>query len=238
MKKTNYKNIKIFADGADFKEMIALSNSSFIKGLTTNPSLMKKNRIKNYEEFARKVLKKVKKKPISFEVFSDNLEEMKQQAEKINSWGKNVYVKIPITNTKNISTVNVIKYLSDKNIKLNITAIMTVNQVKKVLKYLNPQTPSYISIFAGRIADTGRDPVPTMIEALRLMKKHKKSELIWASTREVYNILQASKIKCHIITVTTDVIKKLSLNKYNLEKYSLDTVKGFRKDALKSNYKI
>ena len=238
MKKTNYKNIKIFADGADFKEMIALSNSSFVKGLTTNPSLMKKNRIKNYEEFARKVLKKVKKKPISFEVFSDNLEEMKEQAKKINSWGKNVYVKIPITNTKNISTVNVIKYLSDKNIKLNITAIMTVNQVKKVLKYLNPQTPSYISIFAGRIADTGRDPVPTMIEALRLMKKHKKSELIWASTREVYNILQASKIKCHIITVTTDVIKKLSLNKYNLEKYSLDTVKGFRKDALKSNYKI
>ena len=238
MKKNNYKNVKIFADGADFKEMIALSNSSFIKGLTTNPSLMKKNRIKNYEEFARKVLKKVKKKPISFEVFSDNLEEMKEQAKKINSWGKNVYVKIPITNTKNISTVNVIKYLSDKNIKLNITAIMTVNQVKKVLKYLNPQTPSYISIFAGRIADTGRDPVPTMIEALRLMKKHKKSELIWASTREVYNILQASKIKCHIITVTTDVIKKLSLNKYNLEKYSLDTVKGFRKDALKSNYKI
>ena len=238
MKQNIYKNVKIFADGADFKEMINLSNSSFIKGLTTNPSLMKKNKIRNYEEFARKVLKKVKKKPISFEVFSDNLEEMKRQAEKINSWGKNVYVKIPITNTKNISTVNVIKYLSDKNIKLNITAIMTVNQVKKVLKYLNPRTPSYISIFAGRIADTGRDPVPTMIETLRLMKKHKKSELIWASTREVYNILQASKIKCHIITVTTDVIKKLSLNKYNLEKYSLDTVKGFREDALKSNYKI
>jgi transaldolase len=238
MKKNIYKNIKIFADGANFKEMINLSNSSFIKGLTTNPSLMKKNKIKNYEEFAKKVLKKIKKKPISFEVFSDDLEGMKQQAEIINSWGKNVYVKIPITNTKNISTVNVIKYLSDKNIKLNITAIMTLNQVKKVLKYLNPQTPSYISIFAGRIADTGRDPLPLMTEALKLMKKYKKSELIWASTREVYNIFQASKINCHIITVTTDVINKMSLYNYNLEKYSLDTVKSFRQDALKSNYQI
>ena len=238
MKKNIYKNIKIFADGANFDEMINLSNSSFIKGLTTNPSLMKKNKIKNYEEFAKKVLKKVKKKPISFEVFSDDLEGMKQQAKIINSWGKNVYVKIPITNTKNISTVDVIKYLSDKNIKLNITAIMTVDQVKKVLKYLNPRTPSYISIFAGRIADTGRDPLPMMTKTLRLMKKHKKSELIWASTREVYNILQASKINCHIITVTTDVIKKISLYNYNLDKYSLDTVKSFRQDALKSNYRI
>ena len=238
MKKNIYKNIKIFADGANFDEMINLSNSSFIKGLTTNPSLMKKNKVKNYEEFAKKVLKKIKKKPISFEVFSDDLEGMKQQAEIINSWGKNVYVKIPITNTKNISTVDVIKYLSDKSIKLNITAIMTVDQVKKVLRYLNPQTPSYISIFAGRIADTGRDPLPMMTKVLRLMKKHKKSELIWASTREVYNILQASKINCHIITVTTDVLKKISLNNYNLDKYSLDTVKSFRQDALKSNYLI
>ena len=238
MKKNIYKNIKIFADGANFDEMINLSNSSFIKGLTTNPSLMKKNKIKNYEEFAKKVLKKVKKKPISFEVFSDDLEGMKQQAKIINSWGKNVYVKIPITNTKNISTVDVIKYLSDKNIKLNITAIMTVDQVKKVLKYLNPRTPSYISIFAGRIADPGIDPLPMMTKTLRLMKKHKKSELIWASTREVYNILQASKINCHIITVTTDVIKKISLYNYNLDKYSLDTVKSFRQDALKSNYRI
>ena len=238
MKKNIYKNIKIFADGANFDEMINLSNSSFIKGLTTNPSLMKKNKVKNYEEFAKKVLKKIKKKPISFEVFSDDLEGMKQQAEIINSWGKNVYVKIPITNTKNISTVDVIKYLSDKSIKLNITAIMTVDQVKKVLRYLNPQTPSYVSIFAGRIADTGRDPLPMMTKVLRLMKKHKKSELIWASTREVYNILQASKINCHIITVTTDVIKKISLYNYNLDKYSLDTVKSFRQDALKSNYLI
>ena len=141
-------------------------------------------------------------------------------------------------NTKKVSTVKIIKYLSDKNIKLNITAIMTINQLKNVLKYLNPKTPSYISIFAGRIADTGRDPLPVMIKALKLMKNNKKSELIWASTREVYNILQASLINCHIITVTTDVIKKISLYGYDLEKYSLDTVKSFRKDALKSNFKI
>ena len=198
---------------------------------------MKKNKIKNYEVFAKKILKKIKK-PISFEVFSDDLEGMKRQAEIINSWGKNVYVKIPITNTKKISTVKIIKYLSDRNIKLNITAIMTIKQVKDVLKYLNPKTPSYISIFAGRIADTGVDPGPIMIKALKLMKRNKKSELIWASTREVFNITQASKLNCHIITVTSDIIKKLSLHNYNLEKYSLDTVKGFHKDALESNYKI
>jgi len=238
MKKKMYKNTKIFADGANYNEMIELNNTNFIEGLTTNPSLMRKNKIKNYSIFAKKILKSIKKKPISFEVFSDNLDEMKKQAEIINSWGKNVYVKIPVTNTKKESTSKVIKYLSDKNIKLNVTAIMTIDQVKEVLKNLNPKTPSYISIFAGRIADTGRDPLPVMIKALNLMKKNKKSELIWSSTREVYNILQASQIRCHIITVTTDVIKKISLYKYDLEKYSLDTVKGFRKDALKSNYKI
>jgi transaldolase len=238
MKNSMYKKVKIFADGANYDEMIKLSKISFVKGLTTNPSLMRKNKIKNYEIFAKKILKKIKKKPLSFEVFSDNLDEMRKQAEIINSWGQNVYVKIPITNTKKKSTATLIKVLSNKNIKLNITAIMTVNQVKEVLKNLNPKTKSYISIFAGRIADTGRDPIPVMKEALKLMKKNKKSELIWASTREVYNILQASKIKCHIITVTTDIIKKKALYNYNLSKYSLDTVKAFRKDALESNYKI
>lgn len=238
MKKNLFNSIKIFADGANYDEMIKLSKTSFIKGLTTNPSLMRKNKIKNYEIFAKKILKTIKKKPISFEVFSDDLNEMKKQAEIINSWGKNIYVKIPITNTKKKSTIKIIKYLSNKNIKLNITAIMTIDQVKEVLKYLNPKVPSYISIFAGRIADTGRDPVPIMLNALKLMKKNKKSELIWASTREVYNIYQASKINCHIITVTTDIIKKKSLFNYNLVKYSLDTVKSFRKDALASNYKI
>jgi transaldolase len=238
MKNSMYKKVKIFADGANYDEMIKLSKISFVKGLTTNPSLMRKNKIKNYEIFAKKILKKIKKKPISFEVFSDNLDEMKKQAEIISSWGKNVYVKIPITNTKKKSTATLIKVLSNKNIKLNITAIMTINHVKEVLKNLNPNTKSYISIFAGRIADTGRDPLPIMKKALKLMKKNKKSELIWASAREVYNILQASKIKCHIITITTDIIKKKALYNYNLTKYSLDTVKAFRKDALESNYRI
>lgn len=238
MKVNIFKNTKIFADGANYDEMVKLSKASYIKGLTTNPSLMKKNGIKNYADFAKKILKKIKKKPISFEVFSDDLNEMKKQGLVINSWGKNVYVKIPITNTKKKSTASVIKFLSGRGIKVNVTAIMTIKQVKEVLKNLNPKVPSCISIFAGRIADTGRDPIMTMKNALSMMKKNKKSELIWASTRELYNVYQANNIKCHIITVTSDVIKKFSLLNYNLNKYSLDTVKGFRKDALKSKYKI
>jgi transaldolase len=218
--------------------MIKLSKTSFVKGLTTNPSLMRKNGISDYESFAKKILKKIKKKPLSFEVFSDNIDEMKEQALKINSWGKNIYVKIPITNTKKKSTAKLIKYLTSKNIKVNVTAVMTLKQVKEVLKNLNPKIPSYISIFAGRIADTGRDPVPTMQAALKLMKKNKNCELIWASTREIYNIYQSSQIKCHIITVTADLIRKFPLLNYNLERYSLDTVKGFRSDAVKSKFKI
>jgi transaldolase len=233
-----FNNTKIFADGADFNEMIKLSKTFFVKGLTTNPSLMRKNGISDYEAFAKKILKKIKKKPLSFEVFSDNIDEMKEQALKINSWGKNIYVKIPVTNTKKKSTAKLIKYLTSKNIKVNVTAVMTLKQVKEVLKNLNPKIPSYISIFAGRIADTGRDPVPTMQAALKLMKKNKNCELIWASTREIYNIYQSNKIKCHIITVTADLIKKFPLLNYNLEKYSLDTVKSFRSDAVKSKFKI
>lgn len=233
-----FNNTKIFADGADFNEMIKLSKTSFVKGLTTNPSLMRKNGISDYESFAKKILKKIKKKPLSFEVFSDNIDEMKEQALKINSWGKNIYVKIPITNTKKKSTAKLIKYLTSKNIKVNVTAVMTLKQVKEVLKNLNPKIPSYISIFAGRIADTGRDPVPTMQAALKLMKKNKNCELIWASTREIYNIYQSSQIKCHIITVTADLIRKFPLLNYNLERYSLDTVKCFRSDAVKSKFKI
>ena len=233
-----FNKTKIFADGADFDEMLKLSKTCFVKGLTTNPSLMRKNGISDYESFAKKILKKIKKKPISFEVFSDSINEMKEQALKINSWGKNIYVKIPITNTKKKTTAKLIKYLTSKDIKVNVTAIMTLKQVKEVLKNLNPRIPSYISIFAGRIADTGRDPVPMMQAALKLMKKNRNCELIWASTREIYNIYQSNKIKCHIITVTADLIKKFPLLNYNLEKYSLDTVKSFRSDAVKANYKI
>ena len=172
MKVNIFKNTKIFADGANYDEMVKLSKASYIKGLTTNPSLMKKNGIKNYADFAKKILKKIKKKPISFEVFSDDLNEMKKQGLVINSWGKNVYVKIPITNTKKKSTASVIKFLSGRGIKVNVTAIMTIKQVKEVLKNLNPKVPSCISIFAGRIADTGRDPIMTMKNALSMMKKN------------------------------------------------------------------
>jgi transaldolase len=199
---------------------------------------MRKNGITNYEQFSKSVLNKIKKKPISFEVFSDDLEQMKDQALKINSWGKNVYIKIPITNTKNISTGPVIKYLTSKNIKVNVTAVMTLGKVKSVLKNLNPKIPSYISIFVGRIADTGRDPMPIVKESLNLIKKNKNCELIWASTREIYNIYQSNSISCNIITVTSDLINKFSLLNYNLNKYSLDTVKGFRTDAVKSKFKI
>jgi transaldolase len=218
--------------------MIKMNKLSFIKGFTTNPSLMRKNGIKNYEQFSRSVLNRIKKKPISFEVFSDDLEQMKDQALKINSWGKNVYIKIPITNTKNISTGPIIKYLTSRNIKVNVTAVMTLGQVKRVLKNLNPKIPSYISIFVGRIADTGRDPMPIVKESLNLIKKNKNCELIWASTREIYNIYQSNSISCNIITVTSDLINKFSLLSYNLNKYSLDTVKGFRTDAVKSKFKI
>ena len=172
-----FKNTKIFADGANFSEMILLSKTNYIKGLTTNPSLMRKNGINNYPLFAKKILKEIKKKPISFEVFSDDLNQMKKQALEINSWGKNVYVKIPITNTKKKkSTAKLIKFLTDNEIKVNVTAIMTIDQVKTVLKNLNPKVPSYISIFAGRIADTGRDPMPIMKKALSLMKKKIKNQ--------------------------------------------------------------
>jgi transaldolase len=233
-----FDKVKIFADGANLSEMVKMSKLSYIKGLTTNPSLMRKNGITNYEQFSKSVLNKIKKKPISFEVFSDDLEQMKDQALKINSWGKNVYIKIPITNTKNISTGPVIKYLTSKNIKVNVTAVMTLGQVKSVLKNLNPKIPSYISIFVGRIADTGRDPMPIVKESLNLIKKNKNCELIWASTREIYNIYQSNSISCNIITVTSDLINKFSLLNYNLNKYSLDTVKGFRTDAVKSKFKI
>lgn len=238
MRKIPFNKVKIFADGANLSEMIKMNKLSFIKGFTTNPSLMRKNGIKNYEQFSRSVLNRIKKKPISFEVFSDDLEQMKDQALKINSWGKNVYIKIPITNTKNISTGPIIKYLTSRNIKVNVTAVMTLGQVKRVLKNLNPKIPSYISIFVGRIADTGRDPMPIVKEALNLIKKNKNCELIWASTREIYNMHQANSISCNIITVTTDLINKFSLFNYNLNKYSLDTVQGFRTDAIKSKFKI
>ena len=238
MKKIEDLKVKIFSDGADKEEMLDMASKTFIRGLTTNPTLMKKAGIKDYEAFAKDILSTIKEKPISFEVFSDDFDEMEKQAMKITSWADNVYVKIPVTNTKKESSKELIKRLVEKEVKLNITAIMTLDQVKTVLSVLDNKVPSIISVFAGRIADTGKDPIPLMKECLTEMKINPKSELLWASPRELLNIIQADQIGCHIITVTKDVIKKLKLVNYDLEDYSLDTVKMFYKDAVDAGFKI
>ncbi len=238
MKKIEDLKVKIFSDGADKEDMLDMASKNFIRGLTTNPTLMKKAGIKDYEAFAKDILSTIKEKPISFEVFSDDFDEMEKQAMKITSWADNVYVKIPVTNTKKESSKELIKRLVEKKVKLNITAIMTLDQVKTVLSVLDNKVPSIISVFAGRIADTGKDPIPLMKECLTEMKINPKSELLWASPRELLNIIQADQIGCHIITATKDIIKKLKLANYDLEDYSLDTVKMFYKDALDAGFKI
>ena len=202
MVKTRKKlKIKIYADGANIKEIIKLNNKKIIKGFTTNPSLIKNNGIKNYKKFALDLLKHIKYKPISFEVISDDFYEMERQAREISSWGRNVFVKIPVTNTKNEYSGKLIKKLSDEGLKINVTAIFTILQVKKVIKSLNNNTPSNISIFAGRIADTGIDPKATILESLKMLQGT-EIKLIWASPREVYNIFEADNIGCDIITIT------------------------------------
>ena len=238
MKKIEDLKIKIFSDGAEKKEMLDMNGKAFIKGFTTNPSLMRKTGIKNYETFAKDILSTIKEKPISFEVFSDDFDEMERQAMKIASWADNVYVKIPITNTKKQNSAKLIKRLSEKKVKLNITAIMTLDQVKTVVKILDKKIPNIISVFAGRIADTGRDPIPIMKDCLNEMKNYPNSELLWASSRELLNIIQSDDIGCHIITVTNDIINKLELINFDLEEYSLNTVKTFYKDASEANFKI
>lgn len=238
MKNVNDLKVQIFADGADKAGMIEMYEKDFIKGLTTNPTLMKKAGITNYKEFAQDILTSIKDKSISFEVFSDDFDEMERQALEIASWGENVYVKIPITNTKKESACPLIKKLAEQNVKLNVTALMTIEQVRDVVNVLNPEVPSYISVFAGRIADTGVDPLPVMKQSLEVMKANPKSELIWASPRELLNIFQADEIGCHIITVTNDILKKLSLVGYDLEEYSLDTVKMFYNDAQSAGFNI
>jgi transaldolase len=231
-------NVKVFADGADFTGMIEMAANPLISGLTTNPTLMAKAGVRDYSKFAKDVLREIPNKPISFEVFSDDLEKMKYQGEKISSWGDNVYVKIPITNTKAESTRGVIAHLVTRGVKVNVTAIMSTKQVSEVVSVLSPDTASYVSVFAGRVADTGRDPVPLMRNCLEIMKSNEKSELIWASPRELLNIYQADSIGCHVITATNDILKKLSLFGYDLEAYSLETVKMFFDDAKKAGYSV
>jgi len=230
--------IKIFADGADLNSIEALNSQLHIKGFTTNPTLMRKSGITDYKKFAMEALKIVKTKPISFEVFSDEFDEMKYHAEEISSWGKNVYVKIPITNSKGEKTFNLVKTLSKNGIKCNITAILTLNQVKEICEIANPDADMVISIFAGRIADTGVDPIATMRDAISLCKHKKKIEILWASTREILNIVQANNIGCHIITVPHQILNKLNGIGKDLEKLSLETVKEFLSDSRKANYKI
>ena len=238
MKKVEDLKVKIFADGADKSGMLEMYQKPFIKGLTTNPTLMNKAGIQDYRAFCKDILLSIKDKPLSFEVFSDDFEEMERQALEIASWGDNVYVKIPITNTKSETCYALVKRLAKNKVKLNVTALMTLDQVSHVVASLDTSVPSYISIFAGRIADTGRDPLPIMSEALKLMSANPSSELIWASPRELLNIFQADDIGCHVITVTNDILKKLSLVGYDLDKYSLDTVKMFYKDAVNARFKL
>ena len=230
--------IKIFADGADEKEIIKLNEKDYIKGFTTNPSLMKKANIKNYETFARDLLGKIKTKPISFEVFSDDLNLMEKQAEKIATWGKNVNVKIPITNTKSVSTCEIIRRLSTKGIICNITAIFTPDQLKRVVDVLHKDTPAILSVFAGRIADSGEDPQKIIIDSVNFAKDKPHSEVLWASTREVLNIFQAEKAGCKIITVPNNILSKLKFIGKNLKAFSLETVKDFYNDAQAAGYDL
>ena len=238
MKKVEELKVKIFADGADKTGMLEMYEKPFVKGLTTNPTLMKKAGITDYRAFCKDILASINDKPLSFEVFSDDFAEMERQALEIASWGDNVYVKIPITNTKQETCYELVKTLSTQKVKLNVTALMTLDQVHNVVASLDPNVPSYVSVFAGRIADTGYDPVPLMMTAVEILKAAPAAELIWASPRELLNIFQADDIGCHVITVTNDILKKLSLVGYDLNEYSLDTVKMFYADAVAAGYKL
>jgi len=229
---------KIFCDIADYKTIKSFNNKSLVDGFTTNPSLMRLAGAKNYKDYSIKILKICKRKPISFEVFADNFKDMLKQAYEINSWGKNVYVKIPVVNSKGVFTGPVIEELSKKGIKLNITAVYTFKQTKKIYKKLNKKTKSIISIFAGRMADKGKDPVPIFKKSINLAKKNKNIEILWASTREAYNYTQAKQLKCNIITMPPKVISQIESFGKSFKSMTINTVKGFLTDSKKSKFKI
>jgi transaldolase len=238
MKKLPELQIKIFADGADKEGMLEMYRQPYIKGFTTNPTLMRKAGVSDYEVFAKDIIQAIPDRPISFEVFSDDFIEMERQALKISEWGENVYVKIPVTNTRGESAVELVGRLAGAGVKMNVTAMMPLSQVRDAAKVLAGGPPSYLSVFAGRIADSGRDPVPVMAEAVEICADYPNIELIWASPRELLNIFQADAIGCHIITVTNNVLNKLSLIGKDLNEYSLETVKMFYDDALEAGYKL
>ena len=230
--------VKLFADGADKEGMLEMNANPIISGFTTNPTLMKVAGVGNYKSFAQDILAHINDKPISFEVFSDDFIEMEKQGLEIASWGNNVNVKIPITNTKAESSVKLIDNLSNQGVSINVTAMMTADQVRSILPVLSNGPGSYVSVFAGRIADAGFDPLPVMSEVIELLKDYPNIELIWASPRELYNVIQADNIGCHIITATNNILKKLPTLGKNLDKFSLETVQMFYDDAQKASYSI
>jgi transaldolase len=230
--------VRIFADGAELAGIMEMAKNPLIKGFTTNPTLMRKAGIADYRAFAQQVLAAVPDRPISLEVFSDDFSEMECQALEIASWGRNVNVKVPVTNTKGVFSGPLISRLSDQGVFVNITALMTLDQVDAVLDSLQGTAPAFISVFAGRIADTGRDPVPIMAEAARRASRRPRTEIIWASPRELLNVFQADAAGVHVITVANDILKKLDVIGKDLVRYSLETVKMFREDAVKAGYSI
>jgi transaldolase len=230
--------IKIFADGADHDSLMSLYAKPYIRGFTTNPTLMRKANIANYEEFARKVLTRIKDRPVSFEVFADDFDEMETQALTISSWGANVNVKIPVSNTRQKFAGSLIEKLCARGVVVNVTAVFTLAQVRQIALVLNPEVPAIVSVFAGRIADTGVDPVPMIKEALSILSDHPKAELLWASPREVLNIFQANDAGCHIITVSSEILAKLKDVGKDLTEFSLETVTMFYRDAASAQYSI
>ena len=229
---------KIYADGAELSGMLAMYREPYIRGFTTNPTLMRKAGVTDYRVFAQQVLAAIPDRPISFEVFSDEFPDMERQAREIATWGEHVYVKIPVTNTKREPAYDLVHRLSHAGVKLNVTAIMTLEQVRAVVDALKGGAPSNVSVFAGRVADTGRDPVPHMKSALEILAIEPRAELIWASPRELLNVIQAHEIGCHIITVTNDILKKLSLVGKDLGDYSLETVQMFYNDARSAGFRL
>ena len=231
-------SIKIFCDIADISSIKKFSKKKIVKGFTTNPSLMRKAGAKDYKSYSKQILNVCKNKPISFEVFADDHRSMIQQGKEINTWGKNVYVKVPVVNSRNKFSGSVIKKLSSKNIKLNITAVYSAAQTAKILKVINKNTKVIISIFAGRAGDTGKDPIPEFVKSIKLAKKFKNVEILWASVREPYNYLQAKQLGCHIITIPPTLIEKIEKFGKSFNELTVETVKTFLVDSKKSNFKL
>lgn len=238
MKTLDDLSVKIFADGADKADMLRLYRNPLIKGFTTNPTLMRKAGVSDYRAFAREIVTAIPDRPVSFEVFSDEFDEMERQALEISSWGENVCVKIPVTNTRGESSGELVRKLAGAGVRINVTAMLTLDQVRHISQCLAGGPPCFVSVFAGRIADTGRDPVPLMAAAVELLRLYPNLELIWASPRELLNIFQADAVGCHIITATHDVLRKLSLVGKDLHERSLETVQMFYDDALQAGYSL